>query len=196
MILIISKIIITIFIVILLAEISKRTNPFFGGILLGLPLGVGLSVYFISYSEGVQYVVKGIPWGLAGLAPAILFCLFYLIGGRVFTSNNKIVSIAVSSALGFIVFFFAGFLLSMLKLNIFIALIIFIIFYIINLVIVRRFAIQNESAAPQKTTNTLVTLLVRGLISSIIIVIITGIAAIIGSKWAGILSAFPTTTYA
>ncbi|NCA80265.1 MAG: hypothetical protein EOM76_08800, partial [Sphingobacteriia bacterium] len=128
-----TKIFITIIVVVLLAEVSKRTNPFFGGILLGLPLGAGLSVYFISYSEGVQYFVKGIPWGLAGLAPAILFCLFYLIGSRVFKLNNKIISIAVSSAIGFVVFFLIGFLIYLLKLNMIIALMIFIIFYIINI---------------------------------------------------------------
>jgi len=60
---ILIKILISTVIVVLLAEISTRINPVLGGILSGLPLGAGLSVYFISYQNGIEFLVTGIPWG-------------------------------------------------------------------------------------------------------------------------------------
>jgi len=87
--LILIKIIISTLIVVLLAEISTRVNPVLGGIFSGLPLGAGLSVYFISYQEGIPFLVRGIPWGISALSSSILFCFFYLITGRYFKLKNK-----------------------------------------------------------------------------------------------------------
>ena len=91
---ILIKILISTVIVVLLAEISTRINPVLGGILSGLPLGAGLSVYFISYQNGIEFLVTGIPWGISALSSSILFCFFYFITGRYFKSGNNIISIA------------------------------------------------------------------------------------------------------
>jgi len=44
--------------------------------------------------------------------------------------------------------------------------------------------------------NSIIKLLIRGLIAGIIISILTEIASIAGSRWAGILSSFPSTLFA
>ncbi|HZK11345.1 MAG TPA: hypothetical protein VFD10_03205, partial [Atribacterota bacterium] len=109
--LILIKILISTIIVVLLAEISTRVNPVLGGIFSGLPLGAGLSVYFISYQEGIPFLVTGIPWGISALSSSILFCFFYLVTGRYFKPKNNLISIAASSFMGFISFFISGYLI-------------------------------------------------------------------------------------
>jgi len=126
---ILIKILIPTVIVVLLAEISTRINPVLGGILSGLPLGAGLSVYFISYQNGIEFLVTGIPWGISALSSSILFCFFYLMTGRYFKSANNIISIAFSSLMGFVSFYISGYLIYKLDLNLLSATIIFFIIF-------------------------------------------------------------------
>jgi hypothetical protein len=75
---VVFKLIISVMAVVALAEISGRTGPAWGGILSGLPLGTGITVYFISREQGVAFMIQGIPWGIAGLAASLVFCAAYL----------------------------------------------------------------------------------------------------------------------
>lgn len=191
----IAKILITILVVVTIAEVSKRIDPFFGGILMGLPFGVGLATYFISYAQGVDYFVKGIPWGLAGLAPAILFFLFYLIGGRIFRPKSNLLSMLACSAFGCGIFFLTGYLLRKVALNLWGALLIFVAVYLLNIFIVGKLRVEEAGESAPKKPVTLPVILVRGLIAGVIVSILTGVASLAGSEWAGILSAFPSTAY-
>lgn len=195
MLLILAKIAVTILAVVIIAEISKRVNPHLGGLLLGLPLGVGLSVYFIAYEQGVDFMVAGIPWGLAGLAPGILFCMAYLFAGRIFTIKNRLAAILVCSLAGFLVFFAAGFGLSRLELGLLPALILFLAVYLLNIPLVKRLRERTPEPVAGGKTNALTAFLIRGVISGVIIAAVTGAAATVGTSLAGVLSAFPSTTY-
>lgn len=191
----IVKIAVTILVVVVIAEISKRVTPRLGGLLLGLPLGVGLAVYFIAYSEGVPFMVESIPWGLAGLAPAVVFCSFYLLGGRIFRVKNRIASILLCSLTGIAAFGAAGYLLSLLDIGLVPALLIFLAVYAANIAILRRQARRQPVKPAGGGANAIVTFLIRGLISGVILAAVTGAASFVGNQWAGVLSAFPSTTY-
>ena len=65
--LVLLKIAIAAVTVVVLAEIAKRVDPVLSGVLLGLPLGAGLSVYFVALEQGVDFIVPGLPWAIAGL---------------------------------------------------------------------------------------------------------------------------------
>lgn len=192
--LILVKILISTVIVVLLAEISTRINPVLGGILSGLPLGAGLSVYFISYQNGIEFLVKGIPWGISALSSSILFCFFYLMAGRYFKSENNIISIASSSLMGFISFYISGYLIYKLDFNLLSATIIFFIIFFMNILILKKIKVNQIIKKNKK--NSITKLLIRGLMAGIIISILTEIASIAGSRWAGILSSFPSTLFA
>jgi len=192
--LILIKILISTVIVVLLAEISTRINPVLGGILSGLPLGAGLSVYFISYQEGILFLVKGIPWGISALSSSILFCFFYLVTGRYFKPENNLISIATSSLMGFISFFITGYLIYKLDFNLLSAAILFFNIFFINIFILKKMNIDQAINKNKKFS--IPTLLLRGLIAGIIISLLTEIASITGSRWAGILSSFPSTLFA
>jgi len=193
--LMITKVAITIFVVVLLAEVSKRTNPTLGGLLLGLPLGVGLSVYFIAYTEGVPFVIEGIPWSITGLASGILFCFIYLVMGKALMGVNRFISMLLSSMVGFIFYFASGYLFKTLNLNLLSAIGIFAAVYIMNILAVKNFPIQKAEKTKGGKTNPYLTIFIRGLLSGLIIAAITGTASIVGSQWAGIFSAFPSMTY-
>ena len=166
-----------------------------GGILSGLPLGAGLSVYFISYQEGIPFLVKGIPWGISALSSSILFCFFYLVTGRYFKPENNLISIATSSLMGFISFFITGYLIYKLDFNLLSAAILFFNIFFINIFILKK--MNNIDQAIKKNKKfSIPTLLLRGLIAGIIISMFTEIASITGSRWAGILSSFPSTLFA
>ena len=192
--LILIKILISTIIVVLLAEISIKVNPVLGGILSGLPLGAGLSVYFISYQEGIPFLVKGIPWGISALSSSILFCFFYLMSGRYFKLGNNIISITFSSLMGFISFYVSGYLIYKLDLNLLSATIIFFVIFFINILILKKIKINQVIKKSKK--NSIVKLLIRGLLAGITISTLTEIASIAGSRWAGILSSFPSTLFA
>lgn len=191
---ILIKILISTIIVVLLAEISIRVNPVLGGILSGLPLGAGLSVYFISYQNGIEFLVTGIPWGISALSSSILFCFFYLMTGRYFKSGNNIISIAFSSLMGFVSFYISGYLIYKLDLNLLSATIIFFIIFFMNILILKKIKVNQIIKKNKK--NSITKLLIRGLMAGITISILTEIASIAGSRWAGILSSFPSTLFA
>jgi len=191
----IIKILVSIIMVVLLAEVSKRANPLLGGLLSGLPLGVGLSTYFISYSEGVGFFLKSIPWGVAGLASGIFFCFFYMIGAKICEDKNKAVSIFVSSLIGLGAFFLSGYLIYRMDLNLFLAIAIFILVFIANILSIKKLKIGCKTETPRKNINPLLLILIRGAIVATIIAVITGTASLVGSKWAGVLSSFPSVLY-
>jgi hypothetical protein len=62
--LVLIKLVLSVIIIVAIAEISKKISPQIGGIISGLPLGTGLSIYFISYEQGVDFTIKGVPWGI------------------------------------------------------------------------------------------------------------------------------------
>ncbi|HBY57270.1 MAG TPA: hypothetical protein DEG96_05355 [Candidatus Atribacteria bacterium] len=192
--LILAKILISTLIVVLLAEISTRINPFFGGLLSGLPVGAGLSVYFICYQKGIPFLVTGIPWGISALSSSILFCLFYLMTGRYFKSGNNIISLAFCSLMGFISFYVSGYFIYKLDLNLLSAAAVFLTIFFINILILKKIKANQTIKINKK--NSIIKLLIRGLIAGIIISMFTEIASIAGSRWAGILSSFPSTLFA
>ncbi|HZK11153.1 MAG TPA: hypothetical protein VFD10_02190, partial [Atribacterota bacterium] len=73
------------------------------------------------------------------------------------------------------------------------AMIFFIIFFI-NIFILKKIKVNKIISKNNK--NSIIKLLIRGLMAGITISILTEIASIAGSRWAGILSSFPSTLFA
>lgn len=191
----IIKILISIILVVLLAEISKRVNPTLGGTLSGLPLGIGLSAYFIIYSEGVPFFIKSIPWGIAGLSSSILFSCFYLLGGKLLQKYNNIISILLSIICGLAAFLFSGYWLQRIDLSLPLAVVIFVTVFILNIVFVKKIKTEVIGREKKKKPTSIISLLIRGVVVGLIIIIITGTASLVGIKWAGIFNSFPSTLF-
>jgi hypothetical protein len=174
-----------------LTEISGRVGPAWGGILSGFPLGTGIMVYFISREQGLAFMIQGIPWGIAGLSASLIFCTAYLwIALKI---NRRFLSILMASIISFLLFLGAGLLISNLKLNLLFALICFLATFSGNMILVRKMV--SWMTVMNKRKSSLITIIIRGIAAGIIILLTTGLAAVFGSKWSGIFSAFPATLY-
>lgn len=189
--LLLIKALVSIAVVIGLAEISKRVNPILGGILNGLPLATGLSVYFLAFEKGTAYILPGIPWGIASLGGSLSFCLAYRAVSITVRSVPRVASIALSSLGGIAAFGVVGFVLRQLPLNMITASLLFMAFYVANLLVSVRKAGVGASRARRRSTFR--QLLFRGILASGIIVTLTTLGALSGSEWAGVLSSFPST---
>lgn len=179
--------------VVLLSEFAKRVNASLAGILVGLPLGAGLSVYFIAYEQGVDFLIPAIPWGIAGLISAQLFCLAYVKLGLA-SKQPPLVAITLSSAGGAAVFLGSGAIIRLLDLSLVLAVLGFAVLTLMNIRLVQRFP-ESPLAAPRQSLG-FGGLLIRGVITGCLILVITAAAPLLGSRWAGVLSAFPSTLYA
>ncbi len=189
----ILKIVISVVTVVALAEIAKRLDPVLSGILLGLPLGAGLVVYFISYEQGVEFLVKGIPWAIAGLASSVLFCTVYLLAAMRI-STSRLAAIAISSALAVAAFFVSGAVIRSINLTVLRGTVLFLTVATINIYVL-RWLVENRPLKKSEPLG-LKGLVLRGFIAGLIIVGVTMAAPLAGSRWAGILSSFPSTLYA
>ncbi|MBP1155100.1 MULTISPECIES: hypothetical protein [unclassified Paenibacillus] len=189
----IIKIVISVVIVFVLAEISKRVNPQIAGMISGIPLGTGLSIYFITMEQGMDFTLSGIPWGIAGLAAALIFCLVYLLISRTLTFNSKLIEILISSAAGIIAFVMIGSLIFLMDIDVALASSIFILVFIINLILMNKLIGKQEKSTGSKSKG--IHYFIRGITVGMILVLITGMASLVGSKWANILSSFPSTLF-
>jgi hypothetical protein len=191
--LLLLKIIIPILVVIGLAEISRRINPLLGGILNGLPLGTGLTVYFIALEKGPAYILPGIPWGIAALSGSLLFCFVYYYISQILKTLPRPAVILISALSGVGAFTGLGFILKQLQFDLLGASFIFMFFYIMNLVIIKKLRIvvlqqPKNSSFPQ--------IVFRAVLVGCIIVVLTTLGVLSGSEWAGIVSSFPATLFA
>jgi len=78
--------------------------------------------------------------------------------------------------------------------NLLLATMIFFIIFFMNIFILKK--IKINQIIKKKNKNSITKLLIRGLMAGTIISILTEIASIAGSRWAGILSSFPSTLFA
>lgn len=187
------KLIISILTVVGLAEIAKKVDPTLSGVLLGLPLGAGLTVYFISFEQGVEFLLPGIPWAIAGLSSSLLFCLGYLLVGRQI-NTKRLLAVVSGSLAAMAAFFISGAFLRSLDLDILQATLLFLAVAAGNFFILRFLPGANELKKNRPLSPK--ELLVRAFIAGMIITGVTVAAPLAGSRWAGILSSFPSTLYA
>lgn len=192
--LLLIKALISILVVIGLAEISKRVNPVLGGILNGLPLATGLSVYFLAFEKGTAYILPGIPWGIASLGGSLSFCLAYRAIGATVRSVHRVAAIALSSLGGMVAFGVVGLVLRQLPLSLLTASSIFMALYVANLVVFTRRVSSEASRTEGKSSFR--QLVFRSVLASGIIVTLTTLGGLFGSQWAGVLSSFPSTLFA
>jgi hypothetical protein len=90
-------------------------------------------------------------------------------------------------------FLIFGYVIFLIQVNLIQASLVFASVFFVNLFLINKLIKTPEKSG--KSISTLLQILSRGLIVGIILLIITGVASIVGSKWAGILSSFPSTLF-
>lgn len=185
--LIFIKIFVSIFVVIGIVFISER-NPKIGGLLVGLPLGVGIVMFFYALEQGTAFAITGIPYAIAGLTSSLAFSMSFYLGGKLFL-QNRTCNIALSIFFGLSGFFMSGFLISLVNINLTKGIGIFLVGMILSLLF---FTTVPESKKNKLRKHTFSALAFRTLFVTAVVLAITGAANLFGSQWAGIMASFPT----
>jgi hypothetical protein len=187
------KFFITVFAVIIISEVAKRINPNIAGILMGLPLGAAISVYFFDYEQGTDFVLAALPWGIAGLSSTLVFALAYLCMGRLCARRGLVTQIAASVAASLAAWAVFAVLLHFVPMGLAAAIAIFAASIILNILILRKIQRPAEKATDKASSPGII--LLRAGTAGITISLVTGFAKLIGSSWSGIISAFPVMMF-
>ena len=188
MFIILLKILVSVFIVLGLVFISER-NPKIGGLLVGLPLGTGIMIFFYSIEQGIPFVLQGIPYGICGLVGSLSFGIGFYLGGKFFIKNPVL---HVISALcgGFFAFLCISTLITLCKITLLISLVIFLIGMSFAVYFFKHIP-QHKKTMPKRFR--ISALIFRTIFVVIIVLTVTALAQKIGTRWAGFMASFPTT---
>ncbi len=184
----IIKFIVTILFVLILSLLAEYVSPKVSGIISGIPTGTALILFFYGLEQGTQFASESSLFNLVGMLSMQVFIYLYF---KVSTKNNKI-NIFFSSIIATIGYLAVIFFLKQFQFNLVYALVIPItsiplFSYLFNKI--EDSTIKNKVKLGSKV------LFIRAIVASLVIVLVTSIAQLVGPKWAGLLSAFPTTLF-
>jgi uncharacterized membrane protein (GlpM family) len=168
-----------------LSAIAERVSMRVAGILAGAPQNVVLVYFFVGRDMGIDHVTQSVPHGIASFSATIAFVLAYHLGSSCFRRCS-----AVAGALiGVAVFAAVAGILSAIPFTLATAttLTLCTIGFAIWLGRGLRFIPLKK---PVRYTPGL--LLLRGSLAAMLIVGVIALAEILGVRWTGLLTGFPT----
>jgi len=181
------KITLSIGLVVLLSMIAERSGPRVAGILAGYPLGIAIALFFIGYEISPGFAARSAVFTQAGLISNLCLTAGYLAGMRV-PGHWGMVAASV--------FGVAGFLLSA-------ALLQWVPAMLSVQVLLTALAITGFSFAYRRLPDeridrrpmTLAVMLLRAVMATAIVLLVTALAHQLPERWAGLLAGFPFTMY-
>lgn len=187
---ILLKILVTILVVTLLSVVAERGGPRLAGILAGYPAGSAISLFFFGLEIGPGFAGQSALYNIAGMPALLIFLLAYYQATARIAPQRRWTAIAAGLAAAAACFLAAAGLLRFINLppwaGIGLTALVIPLFH-------RIFQrIGNATIASRVQLGPRV-LLFRAAIAALVIVLVTGIAEMVGPQWAGLLSAFPAT---
>lgn len=146
-------------------------------------------ISFYSYEQGLDFVIKSIPYGISGMVSTIAFGIGFFLGGKKNYFSKKIIRVLLSLITGLTFYLFTSYILSFLSINLFSSIAIFSTGVFCAFAFYRKIPDSNNIIIK---ANNFTNIVFRVILTSIIVIIITGSAGIIGAKWAGLITSFPT----
>lgn len=189
---ILIKVLVTILVVTFLSLIAERVGPRLAGILAGYPAGSAISLFFIGVETGPQFAGQSAMYNVAGLVALQVFLLvYYQVTARIHF-RSRFASIAAGTTAAVASFLAAAALLKLINLPVWAgagltALAIPFFHFLFRTI--------DNSAIRQRVRLSPRVMLFRASISAGVVVIITGVAGLVGPQWAGLFSAFPVTVF-
>ena len=183
-----TKIIISVTVVIILSVIAEHVSPKVAGLLSGYPLGAAIVLFFYGLEIDTQFASNSALYTMIGLVASQFFVYLY------FKSSSCIerFSIVISSIISITGYLVVAWLLHFIKLNKFFAILTPIFSISLFWYLFRE--IKDENIRNMKKLSYKV-LIIRGLFAALIILVITRSGKLLGSTWAGLFSAFPVTLF-
>lgn len=184
----VAKLLVSVGVVLGLSVVAERISTRAAGLLSGYPLGTAIALFFIGLEISPGFAADGAVHTLAGFTATLAFVGGYLLCGRrdglpgvaAGTAGGLLVWLAVSAVLASIDFNRLGGTLTTLA-----AIALFLWLY-------RR---VPETRTGARDGFSWAALAFRAALAAAIIFLITGLAHVLPTAWAGLLAAFPVTMY-
>jgi len=175
-------------IVIGLSILAENVSPKTAGILSGYPTGSALSLFFFGLEVSPKFAAESAVFNMIGLTASMTFVFTYYLASTYFKKYNIFLS-SISAIIGY---FITTWGLHYIELNKFAAILVPIATAFIFIHLFKK--IPNSTIKTKiKLSNK--TLILRAILAASIILTVTGTAHLVGAKWAGLFSAFPTTLF-
>ena len=187
-ILFIIKLVTTSAVVIGLSLLAEYMSPKIAGIVSGYPTVSAIILFFFGLEVSPQFAADSAEYNVIGLTAVLFFVYFYYQGSRFFTRFNILLS-TISALIGYLIVIW---FLHYIDLNIYIAVLLPISF---SLIFIYLFKNIKDIKIDKKVRVNYKILLLRAGFAVLIILIITNIPELVGPKWAGLFSAFPSTIF-
>ncbi|MEQ5774281.1 MULTISPECIES: hypothetical protein [unclassified Thalassospira] len=187
-----AKLAVSILVVLGLSMLAERAGPRVAGVLSGYPLGTAILLFFIAIEQGVHFAGESAVYALPGLIATLAFLYAYYLISKWLLRHAVLVQVAGASLGAFATFVFVSWLGQMVRFTLLSASLSLVAAMIVAIVLFR--AIENVSISQRvKITHKIVAM--RAATAAMIVVAISGAAAIIGPRWSGLFSGFPVTLY-
>ena len=185
----ISKILVTVLVVLGLAYIAERISAKVAGILAGYPLGIAIVLVFLGLEQGVDFASQAAQYAILGLLAnlALALCYWY-----VAKQARQMVNVGLASAAGLAGFLLVAYALQGLPQ----AHTVTVPITLIGLLVAAALMLKVPAVAVQAVASlSKRDILFRALVAAGTVVLITGLAELIGPVWAGLLSGFPVVAF-
>jgi len=168
---------------------AERVSTRLAGVLIGFPLGAGLTLFFLGLEQGEAFAAESALWSIQGILAALGFCWCYRKGALWFHGKTW-VSLCLSCITGLAGFFTSAIVLKYLMPgNPVLRTCMVILLLFIPAVAFRK---ASEKKIKKSVSFSLPMLLCRAGFAALVILGVTGIAASVGPVWSGMLATFPT----
>ncbi|WP_421869592.1 hypothetical protein [Motiliproteus sp.] len=202
------KLLVSILAVLGLSLVAERVSPKVAGVLSGYPLGSAIALFFIGLEQGQAFAAEAAVSTLAGFSASLVLAGgYYLASSRIASSrlasssrfsvkpasNGRVwFDLPVAAVAGVLAFLLASALLQQLTLG----LIGGALITLATILLSARLFKHIDNVAPLKTQRlSRWVMLLRALMAAATVLLITGLAELIGPTWSGLLSAFPITLF-
>lgn len=180
------KFMVSVAVVLLLSFIAEHVSPKWAGVLSGFPTGSAITLYFFAVENSPAFAGASALYNIIGLVAMQMGIYCYYISGEM-ASKVKIFYSVCGAIIGYSITIFVLSLLPVTP--------VFSVVVAIASIVIFRYLFRNinHSLITKRIKPTLGIFLWRAGFAALTICLITGIAKFVGPKWAGLLSAFPTT---
>ena len=182
------KLFVSVILVLTLSAVAEHISPKAAGLLAGYPAGAVITLFFFGLDISPEFASESAIYTMMGLIATQVFVFCYFKSSLYF----KKCSIAVSSVFAIAGYLMVIWLLHYIKLNKFYAALLPIASIFVFIYLFRK--IENATIR-ERVKLTPKILFLRAFLAGFLLLIIIATAKFVGSRWAGLFSAFPSTLF-
>lgn len=169
----------------LITLISRKWGNRVGGVVGSMPWVAGPILVFFILEQGIEFGIRSIPGILMGIISLVSFCYFYAL-------LSKQMKWLPTLLISYIAFGFTAIALDTIHLSLWGIYVLALVVIVVALYYFPKPSVEQVTPARGKRPK--YDILFRMLVATLFVLSITGLAAILGPNWSGVLTPFPILT--